>query len=138
VVSGEWQAFDPDEGELTVCETLPPSPDAASLSDVIADYLQAVERGENPDRKALLGAHAALAGELAAYFENYDRMNRLARPLHLHEDQATVGHEEMLANHLPVVRYFGDYELEAEIARGGMGVVFRARQKSLNRPVALR
>jgi WD40 repeat protein/tRNA A-37 threonylcarbamoyl transferase component Bud32 len=110
---------------------------------LIADYLDREAAGQAPERTAWLEHHADVAQELREFLDEHARIGRLGSPLRAlalpGSDAATIGGSTADTGEAPaVVRYFGDYELLAEIARGGMGVVFKARQRSLNRLVALK
>ena len=121
------------------------------LESILHAYLQAVDAGQAPDREAPLRQHPEFAGELREFFADQEKMDRLAQSLHRgHALEGTLTlppneNSEVIASgarqdeDVPQrVKYFGDYELQEEIARGGMGVVFKARQVSLNRSVALK
>ena len=117
-------------------ETLPPTSDH-SVDRLIGDYLQAIEAGKVPSREELLAQHPDFAEELRRFFADFDRVDRGAASLRV-AGPNTSDYAATPPGTLPKVRYFGDYELLEEIARGGMGVVYKARQVSLARLVALK
>ncbi len=112
----------------------------SQLEELLANYLHSVDRGQPLDRQSLIADHPELADDLNSFFRNHDSIDRLAVPLKAAADAPTLlGISDAVpAQSGLTIRYFGDYELLDEIARGGMGVVFKARQVNLNRVVALK
>jgi WD40 repeat protein len=126
------------------------------FGDVLAAYLEAVDAGWAPPRAQLLARYPEFTAELTAFFAGEDRVERSAEPLRSAAGIVAPGRRPGPAGPVPLSpatvaergngralrwtggRTFGDYDLLEEVARGGMGVVFRARQISLNRVVALK
>lgn len=113
------------------------------LNAVLATCLEAVESGQEPERELLVAQHPEFASELAEFFGGREQLDWWTAPLRA---IAMPGLVEASVEAISVdtatpasaIRQFGDYELLEKIGQGGMGVVWKARQRSLNRLVAVK
>src|SRR5215213_1183915 len=99
------------------------------LAAILDDLTRQHRNGTTPDLDPVARNHPDLADELRQLWAAAQMADALARP-------APTLPAVTKANVPDPPRTFGDFELVRELGRGGMGVVYEARQQSLNRTVA--
>ena len=104
------------------------------LDAIIADYLSSEFDGTTRPRRELFTRFPQFAEQLRQFFADHDRIRNIVNAPQLLQER----NDRRPNADVPDPHRFGDYELLEEVGRGGMGVVYRARQISLNRIVALK
>jgi serine/threonine protein kinase len=112
---------------------------AMDASDLVLriteEFAEKIRRGEQPTVDEFVELYPAHAKQLRQLLTTIEAMEKLAGFTSEKTVPANaVGHQDQLQPHT----LFGDFELLEEIGRGGMGVVYRAKQTSLDRIVAIK
>ena len=122
--------------------------DDPEFQSLMVDCMEALHRGESIDRDALREKFPKYAGDLDQYLDVMNVLDQFAGGLPQLKSSGDLfsPYGATITPHTAnsdfesgdTIRYIGEYEVLEEIARGGMGVVFKARQQTLKRIVALK
>jgi eukaryotic-like serine/threonine-protein kinase len=106
-------------------------PEDPRLLRAAQEYLAELEAGRRPRRREFAGRFPDIADALMPYLDALDMFQSAAPRL-----SSAAGRRP--AADPPPAEPLGDFRIEREIGRGGMGVVYEAVQMSLGRRVALK
>src|SRR6516164_6632710 len=98
------------------------------LDEVVAEYLKAQALGQGSDRQDWMARHPDLASALVTFFDDFDHVHSFTAPL------------RQALSPIPCRRgqNIGPYHVLEEIGAGGMGIVYLAKHKQMERRVALK
>ncbi|TWU51759.1 serine/threonine-protein kinase [Rubripirellula reticaptiva] len=113
-------------------ETTAEADDALAIVDALAcDFLARYRDGERPTVEEYARRHPEYGDSIRRMFPLVASIERVKI-----NEQVTEGGNATLAGH--VLSQLGDFRINREIGRGGMGIVFEAHQESLDRIVAIK